>query len=499
MNNYFESVFLIIISLFCFLYAVYFLQRNEKGTSAAPFAAANIAMGIWNLLRAVENAAPARYYLLIGTITYLDIEFSAYTLFWFSYRYSVPNDKQRKVVAYLPLIFPAATIIALIYKQTSLFALVGTKPLHLWDYLHVIYGYGLISTAAVLFIIRCIFSFHKNKNGYMILTTILIVFITQNFARYLNRLGYLPEITTTIGFFYDVCTFLLVNLSFIAMYSDSDETLISQCRRTLFEKTDMPLFVFNSNDEFLTANESAGNMIIHNTNTALHQYMKYNAVFSPEVFRRLGVSQTDSEKQMFYLSNIKTGEMYFCTKQPVCRIHSKKEIGYCCTLFDLDSYNMLFKNMEAGAYSDPLTGCLNSSSFFMNVRVELQSTHEQCLLVAAGLDNLTEINTLLGHRVGDTYIAAAAQILRDTLPENRIYRMESSTFTMMLPVSQLSDISRMLSEIRSACDRYSRNTSYPLVISAGYAVIEDRNSDVNAYYGTAFSNMMLDRRRHASV
>ena len=499
MNNYLESVFLIIISLFCFFYAMYYMQRNEKETSAASFAAANFAMGIWNLLRAVKNIIPVQYYLPIEAVTYLAIEFSAYTVFWFSYRYSVPNDKQRKKIVHLPLIFPALTIIALIYKQTDLFAPAGTEPLHVWDYLHVVYGYGLICTAAVLFIIRCFFSFHKNKNGYMIITTILTIFIIQNFARYLNRLGYLPEITKNIDYFYDVCTFLLVNLSFIAMYSDSDETLISECRRTLFERTDMPLFVFNSNDEFLTANESARDMIVHNTTTPLHQYMKFDIVFSSEVFRRLGVSQTDSQKQMSYLLNIKTGVMYFCTKQPVCRMHSKKEIGYCCTLFDLDSYNMLFKSMEAGAYSDPLTGCLNNSSFFMNVRVELQSTCEQYLLVAAGLDNLAEINASLGHRTGDTYIAAAAQILRDTLPENHIYRMESSTFIIVLPVSQLSDISRILSEIRSACEKYSKNTSYPLVMSAGYAVIEDRNADVNTYYGTAFSNMMLDRRGHAFV
>jgi diguanylate cyclase (GGDEF)-like protein len=499
MNNYLESVFLIIISLFCFFYAMYFMQRNEKETSAAPFAAANFTMGIWNLLRAVKNMIPDQYYLSIGAVTYVVIEFSAYTLFWFSYRYSVPIEKQKKKIAYSPLIFPVVTIIALIYKRTDLFVLAGTKPLHLWDYLHVVYGYGLISIAAVLFVIRCVFSFHKNRTGYMILTSILIVFIIQNFARYLNRLGYLPEITTTIDYFYDICTFLLVNLSFFAIYTDSDEMLISVCRRTVFESTDMSLFVFNSNNEFLTANESAKDMIACNTNTLLHQYMKYDTVFSPEVFRRLGISQTTLEKQMFYLSNIKTGVMYFCTKRPVHRNHSKKEIGYCCALFDLDSYNMLFKNMETSAYSDQLTECLNRSSFFMNMRVEMQNTHEQCLLIAAGLDNLTEINAILGHSTGDMYIAAAAQILRDTLPENRIYRMESSTFTVILPASQLPGISGILAEIRSACDRYSKNTSYPLVLSAGYAVIENRNVDANTYYVTAFSNMLLDRRGHSSV
>jgi diguanylate cyclase (GGDEF)-like protein len=191
--------------------------------------------------------------------------------------------------------------------------------------------------------------------------------------------------------------------------------------------------------------------------------------------------------------------MYFCTKQPVFRGKSKKEIGYYCTLFDLDSYNLLFKNMEASAYSDPLTGCLNSSSFFMNFRVETQSTHEQCLLVAAGLDNLSEINAVLGHKTGDAYIAATAQILRDMLPENRIYRMESSSFAVILQASKLSEIAELLSALRNVCSRYSKDKPYPLIISAGYAVVEDRNADISTYYTTAISNMMLDRRGHTSV
>lgn len=499
MNNYLESVFLIIISLFCFFYAMYFMQRNAKETSAAPFAAANFAMGIWNLLRAVKNMIPEQYYLSIGAITYLVIEFSAYTLFLFSYRYSVSTEKQNNKVAYLPLVFPAATIIALLYKRADLFALAGTKPLHVWDYLHTIYGYAFISTAAVLFVIRCVSSFQQNKTGYMILTSILIVFIIQNFVRYFNKLGYLPELTASIDYFYDVCTLLLVNLAFFAMYTDLNETVISECRKTLFDRTDMPLFVFNLNNEFLTANEIAKTMISRNTNRELRQYMKYDEVFPSEIFRRLGISQNSSEEQMFYLSNVKTGIMYFCTKQQVFRGHSKKELGYYCTLFDLDSYNLLFKNMEASAYSDPLTGCLNGSSFFMNFRVEMQSTHEQCLLVAAGLDNLAEINAVLGHKTGDAYIAAAAQILRDTLPENRIYRMESSTFAVILQASQLSDITELFATIRTACGKYSRDRPYPLVISTGYAVVEDRNTDINTYYATSVSNMMLDRRGHTAV
>jgi diguanylate cyclase (GGDEF)-like protein len=135
----------------------------------------------------------------------------------------------------------------------------------------------------------------------------------------------------------------------------------------------------------------------------------------------------------------------------------------------------------------------------MNFRVETQSTHEQCLLVAAGLDNLSEINAVLGHKTGDAYIAATAQILRDMLPENRIYRMESSSFAVILQASKLSEIAELLSALRNVCSRYSKDKPYPLIISAGYAVVEDRNADISTYYTTAISNMMLDRRGHTSV
>jgi FOG: GGDEF domain len=498
-NNFRESVFLIVIGLFCCYYGMYFMKRNEKGTAAASFAAANFAMGMWNFLRAVKNMVPERHYLFVSSLTYLVIEFSAYTLFWFAYQYSVPYEKQNRALTLVLLIFPAATIVALLYAGPGLFALSGTKPLHVWDYLHVIYGYVLISCAAVLLVIRSISVFQQNKTGYMLLTTILIIFIIQNFARYINKLGYLPELSGSIDYFYDVCTFLLVNLAFFAMYTDINEILISQCRKTLFDGLDQPLFVFNRDDEFLTANQRARDLYGRITGVHLRKFMKYDEIFPPDVFQRLGIPRNEEGEQMYYLSNVKAGMMFFCTKQPVIRDYMKKEIGYRCTLFDLDSYNMLFKNMEANAYSDPLTGCLNASSFFMNIRVEMQSTQDQCLLVAVGLDNLAEINTALGHRAGDAYIAAAAQILRDVLPDSRIYRMESSTFAVIFPVSFLVRLPEAFSGIRSACSLYSKTAAIPLVISAGYAVIEDRNVDVNAYYATAFSNMMLDRRAHASV
>lgn len=158
---------------------------------------------------------------------------------------------------------------------------------------------------------------------------------------------------------------------------------------------------------------------------------------------------------------------------------------------------MLLKNMESSAYSDPLTGCLNSSSFFMNIRLEIKRMHNRSLLIVAGLDNLSEINSVLGHHAGDAYIAAAAQILHDMFPSSRVFRMESSTFSVLLSSSQLSAMPELFDSIRAACSKYSKNKSYPLVMSTGYAVIEDRNVDVNTYYETALGNMMLDRRGHA--
>jgi diguanylate cyclase (GGDEF)-like protein len=497
MNNYFESIFLIIISLLCFLYAMYFMQHNEKETADVPFAAANFFMGVWNLLRAINQMVPERYHLSISSVTYLVIEFSAYTLFWFSYRYSIPVEKQNKKVVFLPLIFPVATFIGLLYKKTALFAFTGRKALHLWDYLHASYGYILIGIAAVLFVMRCISSFQQNKKALIVLTTALIVFIIQNFVRYLNTIGYLRYLDGNINFFYDICVFLLVNLAFFAMYNDMNGTLISLSKETFFDRTDLPLFVFNTSDDFLIANEAARKLSFNNNNLKLCQYMKYSDIFPADEFRRLGVPQDNQEAQMFYLSNVSTGTMYLCTKFPVNRGCSAKMLGYCCTMFDLNSYNMLLKNMESSAYSDPLTGCLNSSSFFMNIRLEIKRMHNRSLLIVAGLDNLSEINSVLGHHAGDAYIAAAAQILHDMFPSSRVFRMESSTFSVLLSSSQLSAMPELFDSIRAACSKYSKNKSYPLVMSTGYAVIEDRNVDVNTYYETALGNMMLDRRGHA--
>jgi diguanylate cyclase (GGDEF)-like protein len=492
----------IIIGINCLIYALFFFRCSDKDSSAGAFGNAQFWMGLWNICIIVqqyyENTA---YFAMWHTITFIVIEFSSYTLFLFSYKYSISLEQRTKKWVYVALVFPVGMIITALVRGPFVFSASSTgKIITVFDYLHTIYCYMLVAFSIILLLITSIFRSQGNKKSYLLITAAVLVFIIHNIILFIRNNFNYKDLPGLYDIVYLFCIFFMVNLTFWAVYLNGKEQLIYYSKRNLFDISDFSFFVFTNNNEYVTANSTARQMMTE-YKLPLHQCMLYEDLFPVIDFQPLGIPQDREGKKMYYLSYRKKDLLLLCIRIQICnKFH--KPIGYCLSLFNLNSYSFLIKNLENSVYTDSQTGCMNRSSFEINMTAELQKMQGFIILVAAGLDNLALINQRLSHDSGEEYIKTAADILKSVKSELQVYRMESSTFAFITTVSKEEEIQpeimKILKTIKTCCIQNSKKREIPLRISVGYTVIEKRFANISECYNEALRNMQIDRKSHST-
>lgn len=510
MNNLVDPILRIIISITCFLYAMYYMQRKDEATAAGSFAAAQFFFGVWTLLDAVKFFTGDNDTLpWLQSFTYIIAEFSAYSLFRFSVRYSISDKLRNKKTLLIPAGFLFLTIILFLVVGNKLFidpespAQKGISVLETaymyhknpWYFIHVAYCYLLVAVSMGFLIYRSVSRKQIHRKQYILVAVAVIFFIIQS-VDYFTRANFIPSLMNeSLDVLNAVCIMLVVNFSFFAMYFDQDENIICRCRKSLFETAGIPILVFNSCGEMLLVNKLAEAVITHGEKT-FRKYTQYEELFPSSEFQRLGIPQSRGKDSLFYLSKISSDVIYLCTKINMYNFWGKPQ-GFMITMYNLKEYNVLVQDLQTTAYTDNLTGCMNRNAFFVNLLAQLHHFARPVILVSAALDNLSDVNNVLGHDFGDEYIKETVRILRASGSDIEIYRMESSVFVFILPDSKASEIPEMFRKIRAECTLYSKNKPYPLVISVGYTVIENLSCDLNAAYNAALKNMVLDRKGHS--
>ncbi|HEX4856798.1 MAG TPA: diguanylate cyclase, partial [Limnobacter sp.] len=109
------------------------------------------------------------------------------------------------------------------------------------------------------------------------------------------------------------------------------------------------------------------------------------------------------------------------------------------------AFNRMAKNLQERdrlirrtAYKDQLTGLDNRAFLSLTLRERTHAAREPLSIVVWGIDNLDNINEVLGHEVADKVLVKVARKARRVCRENlAIARLEGNIFCMVLPRSQL--------------------------------------------------------------
>ena len=110
--------------------------------------------------------------------------------------------------------------------------------------------------------------------------------------------------------------------------------------------------------------------------------------------------------------------------------------------------------LQADAFSDPLTGLYNRRAFELDLEREKARARRHgrpLALAVVDLDHLKQVNDARGHQAGDTQLRAIAAALRDALRrEDAAYRIGGDEFAVLFPDTVLPGRQFLLDRLHEA-------------------------------------------------
>lgn len=144
---------------------------------------------------------------------------------------------------------------------------------------------------------------------------------------------------------------------------------------------------------------------------------------------------------------------------------------------------------------DSLTGLYNRTYFEQEM---LSLEGPECLPVAlmiCDLDGLKFINDTLGHKTGDALLLKAAQILKDSCPDEITKaRIGGDEFSLLFKRCSRSQVESVYTNIKRQAEDHNRRTpDLPLAISIGFALRNDATLSMADLFREADNNMYREK------
>jgi len=148
---------------------------------------------------------------------------------------------------------------------------------------------------------------------------------------------------------------------------------------------------------------------------------------------------------------------------------------------------------------DSITGLHNRVYFEEEMRRMESGRHNPVGLIICDVDGLKLVNDTLGHNTGDTLLAAAARVIRDSFRGSDVVaRVGGDEFAVVLPSSSLTVVEESCRRIEEAVTAYNTaNPELPLSISVGFAVRNDSSRGMDDLFKEADNNMYR-KKLHSS-
>ncbi len=147
------------------------------------------------------------------------------------------------------------------------------------------------------------------------------------------------------------------------------------------------------------------------------------------------------------------------------------------------------------SFHDQLTGLYNRRYFEHELERLDRSREHPVAVVSADLDGLKRVNDTNGHREGDRYLQAGADLLKKTLRTSDILaRVGGDEFVLLLPHTDKAAAELLVNRIRCRIEQYNHEQEgLPLSISFGLAVCESADYPLEETYRMADKKMYTDK------
>lgn len=144
---------------------------------------------------------------------------------------------------------------------------------------------------------------------------------------------------------------------------------------------------------------------------------------------------------------------------------------------------------------DSLTGLYNRAYFEEELSRLGKGRQHRLGIVVCDLDGLKLINDTLGHNTGDSFLVAAADIIKQSFREaDVVARIGGDEFAVLLSDCDRNAAEAACQRIQHNLDGYNReHPDLPLSISVGCAVGDLRSSDLASIFKEADNNMYREK------
>jgi diguanylate cyclase (GGDEF)-like protein/PAS domain S-box-containing protein len=148
---------------------------------------------------------------------------------------------------------------------------------------------------------------------------------------------------------------------------------------------------------------------------------------------------------------------------------------------DINELKQMEEKLRNLTLTDELTGLYNRRGFFMMVEALLKLANRRqkpAFLLYADLDNLKEINDVLGHHEGDQALVDTAEIFKTTFRETDIVaRIGGDEFVIIPVADKREDADLVIARFKDhvSAHNHKKDRAYKLSISVGMACYDPDN------------------------
>lgn len=466
-------------------------------------------IGLWCILdfmqiytRSYEHKSIANIQVAVFVVS----EFLAYSIMMFNFYFCRCQDtvffKVFRFFIFVPIVF----IILLFFNGTNLIIyseLISSKangnPLSGYFYKKTNFYYlhigFCIFTIFVSFILTIRSFFHEqkiNKSVYISIFFSIMLFSVPTFnkmiiANFVSRSIFaISEHISTFSIL------LAVLLSFFMLTFDNSIVCIEKSRKNLFEFIGFPVLIFDINQRFLDAN-NRGREFISEYGLNPDGKFSFSEIEKNKFLQKIGFPNQTVNDNSFFLYSLKTNKNFIVKKIPIVnRFHFQQ--GVIILIEDIERYFSSVEDYEYPIIYDEETDCIKGKYFENRVQNFLLKSTESILIVIANIQNISDINELLGIKKANGIVNEFLRILRNVNENPELFRISMSSFGFILDAQKQSEIKNIFNSIRLECKEFSVKNGIELKCRLGYTITQFNKRTALEYIDESIANMMLDHK-----
>jgi len=187
------------------------------------------------------------------------------------------------------------------------------------------------------------------------------------------------------------------------------------------------------------------------------------------------------------------------TGQIIERDENDNPIKMLGTHQDIDLIKKSQKKLKYLSFHDELTALYNRR-YFENEMERLNDSRKYPISVIVGdIDNLKEVNDLMGHKAGDKYIKKVAEVFQKYLrSEDIVARIGGDEIAVILPEADKETAEMICSRIEEKCEEINSFEDYQLLfrVSLGHYTVNSSSEDLEHAFAEADKRMYENKNTY---